>query len=386
MNLNLTLCAGIAFRSINNFECITSRIIGSILIFVAFFSTLFNIRFIYWSCYHRKNRSRYNFFILSMIFSSISLTIIIVPSVILQCLRCYRLCSLVYCQLEGFISYLNGCVHMFMLMMISVIRYDTILHRNTTKIYLQRHSYIVVSLCWLFGLIFALPPLFHWNKYTPEGLGFHCGLNWFDRSLISHVYLFFTFLFVYFIPLIVLSVVNIYVYGVIRRLLYKVATVVQLPFIELLHPDHLSVEKHPLTALISSHSSKMHSNKLEIVQLSKSIYVNNRLRNRCMTDPAQMHHIMRLNRLKADQCFALATIFLVSEYLLSWTPYACVALFYLFHIKFIIEQPLLITICAFIAKISMIINPFIYILTTKTNQLKTILFCKTCSCFNCRVQ
>jgi hypothetical protein len=89
-------------------------------------------------------------------------------------------------------------------------------------------------------------------------------------------------------------------------------------------------------------------------------------------------------RLQADRRFALATIFLVSEYLLSWTPYACIALFYLFDMRLIIEQPLFITICAFIAKISMIINPFIYLLIIKTNQMKIILFWKKCSCENCR--
>jgi hypothetical protein len=102
-------------------------------------------------------------------------------------------------------------------------------------------------------------------------------------------------------------------------------------------------------------------------------------------DPIHIRDIVRLNHLRADRRFALATIFLVSEYLLSWTPYACVALLYLFHIKYLIEQPLLITICAFIAKVSMIINPFIYISTIKTNQIKTILFWKKCSCYNCRI-
>jgi hypothetical protein len=224
-----------------------------------------------------------------------------------------------------------------MLMMISIIRYDLVLHINTSKQYFQKYSYISVIICWLFALIFALPPLFNWNQYIPEGLGFHCGLNWFNQSISSRLYLILAFLFVYIIPFIVLSIVNIYVYRVIRCLLYRTS-------------------KQPL---------------------SDSLLIENQLSSSFI----QIHYIMRL---KADRRFALATIFLVSEYLLSWTPYACIALLYLFNMRLIIEQPLFITICAFIAKISMIINPFIYLLTIKTDQMKIILFWKKCSCENCR--
>jgi hypothetical protein len=41
------------------------------------------------------------------------------------------------------------------------------------------------------GSIWAIPPIFgHMNAYVPEGLGFHCGLNWFDRTLVSRIYFF----------------------------------------------------------------------------------------------------------------------------------------------------------------------------------------------------
>ncbi len=385
MDSNRTLCVGALFRSISNVECLISRVGGSIIILISFFSVLFNIRYLYWSSYHRQNRSHQYLFILSMIFSSFSVIIVIVPSVILQCLRCSRLCSLFYCQLEGFISYLNGCVHMFMLMMISIIRYNIVLHTNTTQEYFQQHSYIGVIICWLFALIFAVPPLFNWNKYIPEGLGFHCGLNWFDRSINSRSYLILAFLFVYIIPLIVLSIVNIYVYHVIHCLLYRAS---QQSLKKSSLADSLLEEKQLSSSLSSSLNiiSTTHSTKLKIADLSKFMIINNRLRICRITDPVQVRYIMQLNRLKADRRFALATIFLVSEYLLSWTPYACIALLYLFNIKFIIEQPLFITICAFIAKISMIINPFIYISTIKTNQLKIILFLKKCSCPTCTIK
>lgn len=378
MNSNITLCVGTLFRPINDWECYISRLGGSVIIFISFLSILFNIRYIYWSCHHRKYCSDHYLFILSMIFSSLLVTIIIIPLTTLQCLTCTRLCSRFYCQFEGFISYLNGCVYMFMLMMISIIRYNLVLHTNTRKEYFQKYSYVFVIICWIFALIFAVPPLFNWNKYTPEGLGFHCGLNWLDRSRNSRIYFILAFLFVYFIPLIVLSIINIYVYRVIHCLLHRTSK-------QSMRTNLLEVNQQPSSINLST-SSSINSNKLKIIDLSKTIMINNKRNSkfRRTTDPVHMRYIMRLNRLKIDQRFALATIGLVSEYLLSWTPYACIALLYLFNIKFIIEQPVFITICAFIAKISMIINPFIYILIIKNNQMKIILFQKKCFCQHCK--
>ncbi|CAF2497127.1 unnamed protein product [Rotaria sp. Silwood2] len=384
MNSNVTLCVGGLFRSINNFECHLSRITGLIIIFASLFSILFNIRFVYWSYHHRQNRSHHYLLILSMIFSSVLVIIVILPSVILQNLTCTRLCSLFYCQLEGFVSYLTGCVHMFMLMMISIIRYGTVLPTNTTKKYFQQHSYISVVICWLLALIFALPPLFNWNKYVPEGLGFHCGLNWFDRSFYSRLYLMLTFSFVYFIPLIVLSIVNIHVYYVIRGLLRRALRMNEQSLTKSSRANKLLTQERSLTPFISSSDSSIsHANKLEAMKLSKIVTVGNHVRFSPTADPIEIRYAIHLRRLKADRHFALATIFLVSEYLLSWTPYACIALLYLFHIEFINEQSYLITISAFIAKTSMIINPFIYISTIKSNQLKIILYWKKCSCHYC---
>ncbi len=379
MNSNITLCIGTSFRSINHFECLISRIGGLSIILISFLSILFLIRYFYWSFYHRENHIHHNFYLYSMIFSSLSMIIVIVPSVILQCLTCSRLCSKFYCQLEGFISYLNGCVHMFMLMMISIIRYDIVLHTTTRKKYIQKYPYITVLICWLFGLIFAVPPLFNWNKYISEGLGFHCGLNWFDRSISSRLYLISAFIFVYFIPLIILFVVNIYVYHVIHHLFRRA---LQPSSISTSLKDRLLEEKQASLSMISSNNDNRSTTHFGISKLTS---VNKQLQTRRTTDSIPIVYMMRLNRLRADRRFALSTIFLVSEYLLSWTPYACVGLLYLFDIRLIIEQPLFITICAFIAKISMIINPFIYILTIKTNQFKIILFCKQCSCQNCRL-
>ena len=393
MDSNVTLCLNVSYPEINLFECTVVRLLGLILLIVSIFSLSFNIRYIYWSSFHRCERTRHYLLILSMIVSSISVIAAITPSILIQCLTCSRLCIATYCRIEGFISYLNGCAHMFMLMMISIVRCATVFQTDIKRRFFERHPSLAVGSCWLYGLIFALPPLFNWNKYVPEGVGFHCGLDWFDRSSSSQLYFVLAFTFVYFIPLIVLIVVNTYVYCVIRRLLCEILDITRSKVIL-----NVSEKKYQSFWYKSSSSgdcggssSSSSSNNNTTVRIEKMDFVvmrqtnsdNSRFIIYRTIDGRRETRLKRLNRLRADQRFALATIFLVVEYLLSWTPYALVALFYLFNVNFIDHQSILMTICAFLAKTSMILNPFIYVFTIKSNQLKSIFSLQECSC-SCR--
>ena len=203
-----------------------------------------------------------------LLFDLSVILVIMLPSVFLQCFTCRRLCSPLYCQLEGFISYLNGCVHMFLLMMISIIRYVTVLHATAVKRRFRRHSNLAVLISWLLGLVFAVPPLFNWNRFVPEGLGFHCGLNWFDQSISSYIYLFSTMLFVYFIPLSVLSILNAYVYYIIRRWIHRATANNTQSVINSSLMD-LSLKKHGSPAYVSLSSTTTHSFRLKSMQNPK---------------------------------------------------------------------------------------------------------------------
>ena len=320
-----------------------------------------------------------------MIFSSTSVIFAIAPSVAIQCFSCDRWCSTSYCRLEGFISYFNGCSHMFLLMMISLIRYSTVHQLHIRNRRFDQHSYLAVVFCWSCASLFAVPPLFNWNEYIPEGIGFHCGLNWFDRSFSSRLYFLFTFLGVYFIPLIVLFVVNIYIYCLIRRLLKgSDMSMIKSNIVLRLSDYRYQFPFFSSSSSDTGHGTATPSDRFGFILSTNSVYGNSRYVVRHTTNALDLSRLVRLNRLNADRRFAMATIFLVSEYLLSWTPYALVAILYLFDVKFFSEQPILMTICAFIAKISMILNPFIYVATVNTNQLDSILYLKKCSCSSCR--
>ena len=378
--MNQSFCLNHSVGEINRIECFLTRSIGSLLIFVSIFSLIFNFRFLYWSSTHRQIRSRQYFVLLSMIFSSISVIVVISPSVFIQCLTCIRWCAPFYCRFEGFVNYLNGCVHMFMLMIISIIRYGTVINSNLERRSFRSQSKSAVIFCWFISLCFALPPLFHWNEYIPEGIGFHCGLNWFDRSLSSRIYFSLMFFFVYFIPLIVLFTVNIRVYFLIRDLLRGIVDVTKSVVV-------FNESDGRVLSTTSSTCSTPTSNRSErfgFIFSTNLVFGTSRYVLRHTTNSFQIQNLVHLNRLKADRRFALASIFLISEYLLSWTPYAILALLYLFNVQIVSQHSIFMTIFAYSAKISMILNPFIYVATVNTNQLQLILFWKKCHCSQCQ--
>jgi hypothetical protein len=253
-----------------------------------------------------------------------------VPSVVIQCFLCRRLCSSLICQIEGFNSFLNGCITMYMLVALSIIRYLTTANtssRNIQQLF-QKYNLSLVIVCFILGSIWAVPPIFgRMNAYVPEGLGFHCGLNWFDRSLVSRIYFFLLFIGVYFIPMIIIIYVNVYIHHTVHRL------------------THLN----PIVSLEMTNEN--------LLRKHISVIASKKARQ-------------RLHRLYEDRRFVLATGISLIIYLIAWTLYSLVALAQVFGDSFSLYNPWLMTTCALITKLAMIINPIIYTTILKSREVQ----------------
>jgi hypothetical protein len=83
---------------------------------------------------------------------------------------------------------------MYILVALSIVRYSTTANSLLSKNFqhqIKQYNLFLVIICFIMGSIWAIPPIFgHMNAYVPEGLGFHCSLNWFDRTLVSRIYFF----------------------------------------------------------------------------------------------------------------------------------------------------------------------------------------------------
>ncbi|UJR27346.1 hypothetical protein I4U23_008639 [Adineta vaga] len=328
-------------REATSNECRFARFAGTLLLLISLVSFIINIR----SLINTRKTIRFSRrdigLVIGMFVSSLCVIIISVPSVVLQCFLCRRLCIHIVCYMEGFNSFLNGCVAMYMLVALSIIRYSTTAN-SSMPIDIQRQldqrNLYIVGMCFIFGGIWAIPPLFgRMSAYAPEGLGFHCGLDWLDRSLAGRIYFLFLFIGVFFIPISIVIYVNVY----IQRTIYRLTHIKPCILLEL--SPNPNPNPNPNEVCIRRHVSDVFHTKEK----------------------------QRLQRLHEDRRFVVATGISVIIYIVAWTPYSIVALAQVFGDRFSLYNPWLMTTCAFLAKLSMITNPIIYTMILKSHDTIT---------------
>lgn len=324
---NLTNSPSVRQATIN--ECRFSRLAGSLLLIISIISFIINIQTLATdNKTHRLSRRDVGF-AMGMFASSLSVIIISVPSVVTQCFLCRRLCIPLICQIEGFNSFLNGCAAMYMLVALSIVRYATTANSPMSIRFqrqLEQHNFYFVIICFLISGVWAVPPIYgRMSAYAPEGLGFHCGLDWFDRSSAGRIYFFHLFIGVFFIPIIIVIYINIYIHRTVYRLTHFKPSIV-----------------------------------LELYPIHGEYYMR-----RHVSDTLNDKENRRLHRLQEDRRFVLATGISVIIYIIAWTPYSAVALAQVFGDRFSPNNPWIMTTCAVLAKLSMITNPIIYIIILK---------------------
>ncbi len=324
-----------------NVECFLSRLGGIMILFLSIICLQFNIRY-FLSYKHRRYR---NPLVLSLFLASFLVLIISVPTVTFQLFTCHRHCNEILCRIEGFTSYFGGCLCMLIYVILSINRY-LLLCQYKSPLF-NRYSTII---CWIMSLIWTLPPVFDcWISYVPEGLGFHCSINWNDPSRISFYYILSAFLGIYLVPLIILLLVNVRVHQIIRNI-YSYRSYY-----------HINEE-------ISN------QNIFSFFKQRKYVF-NQQSDNLSNINSTYVKKAADRKRLRHEYRFMRAIIFLVSAYIFAWTPYSIMALLQLFHVvDFIFKHALLITLSAFIAKLSVIFAPFIYLYIMNNRIFKKILF------------
>ena len=320
----------------SNPECLLCRIGGIIILSVSILCLIVNIRYLTW--YQRK---RYrNKLVLSLVLSSLLVLIISVPRILIQLFTCHRDCNDIYCRIEGFTSYFGGCLCMLIYTTLSIDRYLLLCHYNRPILY----SYLTL-ICWILSFIWTFPPVFdYWISYIPEGLGFHCSINWNDDSQTSFYYILFSFIIFYLIPLVILCYVNIRVHEIIQTT----------------YLSRTYYYAHQEPTFLSLNRTKHH--------------IQQRLDNRSNITIGYIHKAADRKRLRIEHRFIKSSIYLISAYLFAWTPYSIVGILQLLHINIIFQYTFFITLCAFIAKLSVILSPVVYLSIMNTHLFKKLLF------------
>jgi hypothetical protein len=105
--------------------------------------------------------------------------------------------------------YFIGCASIYLMAAISIERYYIILEPLNVRTISVQTNLIVISLCILNGLFWAVMPLLGWSRYALEGAYTSCSVEWKERSRNVMSYNIAMFGFVYLIPVCVILFTNI---------------------------------------------------------------------------------------------------------------------------------------------------------------------------------
>ncbi|XP_017571373.1 melanopsin-A [Pygocentrus nattereri] len=210
------------------------------------------------------------------------------------------------CELYAFCGALFGICSMITLMVIAVDRYFVITRPLASiGVLSQKRALLILTCAWAYSLGWSLPPFFGWSAYVPEGLLTSCTWDYMTFTPSVRAYTMLLFIFVFFIPLIVIIYCYFFIFRAIRT-------------------TNQDVEK------INGNNTR--------------------------------DTIKRFHRLRSEWKMAKVALIVILLYVISWSPYSSVALTAFAGYADMLT-PYMNSVPAVIAKASAIHNPIIYAIT-----------------------
>uniref|UniRef100_A0A8C0YQN1 Opsin 4a (melanopsin) n=1 Tax=Cyprinus carpio carpio TaxID=630221 RepID=A0A8C0YQN1_CYPCA len=210
------------------------------------------------------------------------------------------------CELYAFCGALFGICSMITLMVIAVDRYFVITRPLASiGVLSQKRALLILLIAWAYSLGWSLPPFFGWSAYVPEGLLTSCTWDYVTFTPSVRAYTMLLFIFVFFIPLIVIIYCYFFIFRSIRSTNEAVGKI---------NGD----------------------NKRDTIK--------------------------QFQRLKNEWKMAKIALIVILMYVISWSPYSTVALTAFAGYSDMLT-PYMNSVPAVIAKASAIHNPIIYAIT-----------------------
>jgi hypothetical protein len=125
------------------------------------------------------------------------------------------------CMISATIMFWIGCSSIYLMVAISFQRFYIIYRPFHINYVSFKTNIIIVIVCLVMGLIWALFPVFGWSYYTLEGSYTSCGVEWRKQSFNLNSFKIATFSGVFLIPLILIVftsvklvfMVNVFFFG-----------------------------------------------------------------------------------------------------------------------------------------------------------------------------
>ena len=153
----------------------------------------------------KKLHTRTNYWIVSVVSCDLLIVINAFPFVIISSFAEEYIFGDVGCKWDGFIVTLLGTSSIFLLAGISVQRYCIMCRAYKQTQIRKGRVMMAIMFCFLFGFLWAVFPLLGWGSYFLEGIGISCAPNWKSSDILDKSYTLSMFVFVLFVPCIILA-------------------------------------------------------------------------------------------------------------------------------------------------------------------------------------
>nr|BDI63177.1 xenopsin 1 [Peronia verruculata] len=193
-------------------------IIGSALLVVAILGTTFNGIAIAVFIRYRELRSPTNSFIIALCVCDLLTSAIGAPIPAYKAFMQTYITSAALCAVDAFVVYFLSCTSIYLLAAISMDRYIIIVKPIPALVVTQRAANFSIFLCFFFGFLWAVMPLFGWNEYSLEGIGIACSVTWNRKDALYNSFIVVLFIACFLMPLIVMCFSYISIYFTVRKI------------------------------------------------------------------------------------------------------------------------------------------------------------------------
>ncbi|XP_051530713.1 melanopsin-A-like [Myxocyprinus asiaticus] len=281
--------------------------IGSVILAVGITGMVGNFLVLYAFCKSRSLRTPANMFIINLALTDFLMCVTQTPIFFTTSMHKRWIFGEKGCELYAFCGALFGICSMITLMIIAVDRYFVITRPLASiGVMSRKRALVILAAAWVYSMGWSLPPFFGWSAYVPEGLLTSCSWDYMTFSPSVRAYTMLLFTFVFFIPLFVIMYCYFFIFRAIRD--------------------------------------------------------TNRAVGKINGEGGPKDSIRKLHRMKNDWKMAKIALIVILLYVISWSPYSCVALTAFAGYADILT-PYMNSVPAVIAKASAIHNPIIYAIT-----------------------
>lgn len=260
-----------------------------------------------------KNRSFYtkeNILLLSMAISDLLCCLIAMPTSMISNFYKKWIFHDSGCKCHAFIVTWCGIVSITHLAALAFYRYQDIKFKRNQFMSVRKTLYVVFAL-WIYSFIFAIAPVAGWSRYSKEGIGTSCSVDWQETDIQSVSYTIFIFLGAFVAPVAVIVFSYFRLYMEIRSM----------------------------------------------VQNANTMW-------------GKMSHQAKMS-LRSKRKMAILFLIMIVAFLLSWTPYSVVSLIVASGRPHWIG-PVAASVPAYFAKSSIVYNPVIYFLMFRRFRVKVL--------------